>query len=109
MELSLQLAYEISKKNIGACVSLIRVWWFKIPFNRLLKNFQITGVRNILLLFPKSTYCSVNKRREHLSAEGVFVKQHLILPTDEQGKVKVLYVIYIYIYIYIYIKYMLYC
>ena len=42
----------------------------------------------MLLLFPNSTYYAVNKRREHLSTEDVFVKQNHILPTDEQGKVK---------------------
>lgn len=42
----------------------------------------------MLLLFPNSTNYAVNKRREHLSTEDVFVKQNHILPTDEQGKVK---------------------
>ena len=37
MELSLQLAYKISKKKNGACILLIRVWWFKIPFTRFQK------------------------------------------------------------------------
>ena len=42
----------------------------------------------MLLLFPQSTYCSVNKRRECLSAEGFFFIQHSSLPTDKQGNVR---------------------
>ena len=42
----------------------------------------------MLLLFPISTYYSANKPREYLSAEGFFLIQHQILPTDKQGNVR---------------------
>ena len=42
----------------------------------------------MLLLFPISTYHSVNKRREYLSAEGFFFMQHSSLPTDKRGNVR---------------------
>ena len=68
MELALQLASNL--KNVGACISLIRVWWFKTAL------YMISKKPSNYRIFPKSTYYSVNKRREHLSTEGVFVKQH---------------------------------
>ena len=45
-------------------------------------------MRNTLLLFPISTYHSVNKRREYLSAEGFLFMQHSSLPTDKRVNVR---------------------
>ena len=42
----------------------------------------------MLLLFPISTYHSVNKLRKYLSAEGFFYMQHSSLPTDKRGNVR---------------------
>ena len=76
MELALQFAFKITEKVLEPAYHWEEFGGLKLPFIWFLKNLLVTEERNILLLFPKSTYYSVNKRREYLSTEGVFVKQH---------------------------------
>lgn len=74
--------------NIGARVSVIRNLWFKMRFVLTLEPSSYRSEEHVApILFPISTYYSVNKRQENISA-GVFLTQHQILPNDQQVNVK---------------------
>ena len=56
MELALQFAFKITEKVLEPAYHWEEFGGLKLPFIWFLKNLQVTEERNILLLFPKSTY-----------------------------------------------------